>query len=47
MKLCHYAECHCAECCDLFIGMLNRRYAECRTITVRRMTTDQMTIGRC
>jgi hypothetical protein len=23
MKLCHYAECHCAECRDLFIGMLN------------------------
>jgi len=23
MKLCHYAECHSAECLDLFIGMLN------------------------
>ncbi len=22
-KLCHYAEYHCAECRDLFIGMLN------------------------
>ncbi len=23
MPLCHYAECHCAEFLDLFIGMLN------------------------
>jgi hypothetical protein len=23
MRLCHYAERHCAECRDLFIGMLN------------------------
>jgi hypothetical protein len=22
-KLCQYAECHCAECLDLFIHMLN------------------------
>jgi hypothetical protein len=22
-KLCHYAEWHCAECCNLFLGMLN------------------------
>jgi len=23
MKLCHYVECHCAKCRNLFIGMLN------------------------
>jgi len=22
-KLCHYAECYCAECRDLFVGMLH------------------------
>jgi hypothetical protein len=23
MKLCHYTDCHCAKCRNLFIGMLN------------------------
>jgi hypothetical protein len=30
MKLCQYAECHCAECRNLFYWYDECRYAECR-----------------
>ncbi len=46
MKLCHYAECHCAEGCDLFFGMINVIILSVIRLNVIRLNVIRLNVIR-
>ncbi len=43
-KLFHYAECHCAECRDLFIGMLNAIMLSVNMLSIIRVNVVRLSV---